>query len=70
MMSGSISIGHRPLGRDVKLPPLPPDSESFIPPPPPPKNIGLVIDTHPNDGPQLPPIPSLASLGNASLLSP
>jgi len=54
----------------VKLPPLPPDSESFIPPPPPPKNIGLVIDTHPNDGPQLPPIPSLASLGFDSPKSP
>lgn len=65
-MMGPIGVGYRPLfipGRDEKLPPLPPDSLISPPPPPPPKNIGLVIDTHPNDGPQLPPIPSLASLG-------
>ncbi|KAG1783854.1 hypothetical protein EV702DRAFT_1190871 [Suillus placidus] len=59
-MSGSIGVGYRPLGRDVKLPPLPPDSP---PPPPVPKNVGLILDTNPDDGPQLPPIPSLASLG-------
>lgn len=47
----------------MKLPPLPPDSLVSPPPPPPPKNVGLVLDTHPDDGPQLPPIPSLASLG-------
>lgn len=69
-MSSSIGIGHRPLGRDAKLPPLPPDS-LIISPRPPPKDIGLVIDTHLNDdGPQLPPIPSLASLGFDSPKSP
>lgn len=53
----------------MKLPPLPPDSLTRSPPPPP-KDIGLVIDTHLNDGPQLPPIPSLASLGFDSPNSP
>lgn len=68
-MSGSIGVEYRPLGRDLKLPPLPPDSH--VSPPPPPKNIRLVLDTHLDDnGPQLPPIPSLASLGFDSPKSP
>ncbi|KAG1755189.1 uncharacterized protein EDB91DRAFT_1097707 [Suillus paluster] len=67
MMSGSNSIFPRPLlipGRDQKLPSLPLESLAISPPPSPPKNtINIVLDTHSNDGPQLPPIPSMASLG-------
>lgn len=56
--------------RDDKLPPPPPDSPISQPPLPPPKNpvqAVLVLDTHSHDGPQLPPIPTISSLGNAPL---
>ncbi|OJA10815.1 hypothetical protein AZE42_00266 [Rhizopogon vesiculosus] len=63
-----IVVSARPLpipGRDEKLPPPPPPDSPVSPPPPPPKNPSpvLVLDTHSNDGPQLPPIPTMSSLG-------
>ncbi|KIJ68349.1 hypothetical protein HYDPIDRAFT_106533 [Hydnomerulius pinastri MD-312] len=51
-----------PPGHNEKLPAHPPDEFISAPPPPPPKNNDNVLSTL-QDRPQLPPIPTMSSLG-------